>query len=153
MKKELQVAALENGTVIDHIPSNKLFDVVNLLHLQKMTTPVTIGYNLESQKMGCKGIIKVADKFFNPEEMSRLSVIAKNMQLIIIKDYEVVEKINVEIPDQLKGIVRCSNPKCICNNEQMSTHFHVTDKIRMDWYHLHKPTYVLYFSKARKAFS
>ena len=88
MKKELQVAALENGTVIDHIPSNKLFDVVNLLHLQKMTTPVTIGYNLESQKMGCKGIIKVADKFFNPEEMSRLSVIAKNMQLIIIKDFE-----------------------------------------------------------------
>ena len=69
MKKELQVAALENGTVIDHIPSNKLFDVVNLLHLQKMTTPVTIGYNLESQKMGCKGIIKVADKFFNPEEV------------------------------------------------------------------------------------
>ena len=130
MKKELQVAALENGTVIDHIPSNKLFDVVNLLHLQKMTTPVTIGYNLESQKMGCKGIIKVADKFFNPEEMSRLSVIAKNMQLIIIKDYEVVEKINVEVPDQLKGIVRCSNPKCICNNEPMPTHFHVTDKVR-----------------------
>jgi aspartate carbamoyltransferase regulatory subunit len=130
MKKELQVAALENGTVIDHIPSNKLFDVVNLLHLQKMTTPVTIGYNLESQKMGCKGIIKVADKFFNPEEMSRLSVIAKNMQLIIIKNYEVVEKINVDIPDQLKGIVRCSNPKCICNNEPMSTHFHVTDKVR-----------------------
>lgn len=130
MKKELQVAALENGTVIDHIPTEKLFDVVNLLHLQEMKTPVTIGYNLESQKMGCKGIIKVANKFFNDEEMSRLSVIAKNMQLIIINNYEVVEKKDVNVPDELKGIVRCSNPKCICNNEPMPTHFMVTDKIR-----------------------
>ena len=130
MKKELQVAALENGTVIDHIPSDKLFDVVNLLKLQEMKSPVTIGYNLESQKMGTKGIIKVADKFFNDEEMSRLSVIAKNMQLIIINNYDVVEKKAVVIPDRLKGIVRCSNPKCICNNEPMPTLFHVTDKER-----------------------
>lgn len=129
MKKELQVAALENGTVIDHIPTEKLFDVVNLLHLQEMKTPVTIGYNLQSQKMGCKGIIKVADKYFSDEEMSRLSVIAEHMQLIIIKDFEVVEKKDVLIPDQLKGIVRCSNPKCICNNEPMPTLFHVTDKV------------------------
>lgn len=128
MKKELQVAALENGTVIDHIPSDKLFDVVNLLHLQEMKTPVTIGYNLESQKMGCKGIIKVANKFFSDEEMSRLSVIAKNMQLIIINNYDVVEKKDVIVPEQLKGIVRCSNPKCICNNEPMPTLFHVINK-------------------------
>lgn len=130
MKKELQVAALENGTVIDHIPTDKLFDVVNLLHLQEMKTPVTIGYNLESQKMGCKGIIKVANKFFSDEEMSRLSVIAKNMQLIIIDNYEVTEKKDVVVPEELKGIVRCSNPKCICNNEPMPTYFHVTDKVR-----------------------
>ena len=130
MKKELQVAALENGTVIDHIPSNKLFDVVNLLHLQDMKTPVTIGYNLESHKMGCKGIIKVADKFFSDEEMSRLSVIAKDMQLIIINNFEVAEKKDVVTPDRLKGIVKCANPKCICNNEPMPTLFHVTDKVR-----------------------
>ena len=127
MKKELQVAALENGTVIDHIPTEKLFDVVNLLHLQEMKTPVTIGYNLQSQKMGCKGIIKVADKYFSDEEMSRLSVIAEHMQLIIIKDFEVVEKKDVLIPDQLRGIVRCSNPKCICNNENIRHIFHETD--------------------------
>ena len=114
--------------MIDHIPSDKLFDVVNLLQLQAMKTPVTIGYNLQSKKMGCKGIIKVADKYFSDEEMSRLSVIAPNMQLIIIHDFEVAEKKDVVMPDRLKGIVRCSNPKCICNNEPMATLFHVTDK-------------------------
>lgn len=128
MKKELQVAALENGTVIDHIPSDRLFNVVSLLGLQQMKTPVTIGYNLQSKKMGCKGIIKVADKFFTDEEISRLSVIANNMKLNIIRNYEVVEKKDVQTPDQLKGIVKCANPKCICNNEPMQTLFHVVDK-------------------------
>lgn len=128
MKKELQVAALENGTVIDHIPTERLFDVVNLLNLQEMKTPVTIGYNLPSERMGCKGIIKVADKFFTDEEVSRLSVLAENMKLVLIRDYEVVEKRDVVVPDQLKGIVRCNNPKCICNNEPMPTLFHVVDK-------------------------
>lgn len=128
MKKELQVAALENGTVIDHIPTEKLFDVVNLLGLQTMKTPVTIGYNLCSHVMGKKGIIKVADKFFNDEEISRLSVIAENMKLVLIRDYEIVEKKDVVTPDQLKGIVKCANPKCICNNEPMPTLFNVVDK-------------------------
>lgn len=128
MKKELQVAALENGTVIDHIPSERLFDVVSLLGLQDMQTPVTIGYNLQSEKMGSKGIIKVADKFFTDEEVSRLSVLADNMKLVLIRNYEVSEKRDVVVPDQLKGIVRCGNPKCICNNEPMATVFHVVDK-------------------------
>ena len=52
-REELQVAALRNGTVIDHIPSEKIFEVVNLLHLEQVHTSVTIGYNLKSQKMGC----------------------------------------------------------------------------------------------------
>lgn len=51
-KKELQVAALENGTVIDHIPSDKLFTVVSLLNLKDMDSNITIGYNLESKKLG-----------------------------------------------------------------------------------------------------
>ena len=63
-RQELLVAALENGTVIDHIPSNKLFQVVNLLHLESMSSAITIGYNLKSQKMGQKSIIKIADKFY-----------------------------------------------------------------------------------------
>ena len=127
-KKERLVAAIENGTVIDHIPAEKTFQVVNLLELQKLSTPVTIGYNFTSSKVGCKGIIKVSDKFFTDNEISRLSVVAPNIILNIIRDYEVVEKKQVITPDELCGIVKCNNPKCVTNNEPMATIFNVVDK-------------------------
>ncbi|WP_443679404.1 aspartate carbamoyltransferase regulatory subunit [Phocaeicola coprocola] len=127
-KKELQVAALEDGTVIDHIPSDKVFTVVSLLDLQNTDGNITIGNNFESKKLGKKGIIKVADRFFTDEEVSRLSVVAPNIKLNIIRHYEVVEKKQIVMPDELKGIVKCNNPKCITNNEPMQTWFHVVDK-------------------------
>ena len=127
-KEELQVAALQNGTVIDHIPTDKLFTIVNLLGLQNSDSKITIGYNFSSKKLGKKGIIKVAERFFSDEEISRLSVVAPNVQLNIIRDYEVVEKKQVIMPDVVKGIAKCGNPKCITNNEPMATIFHVIDK-------------------------
>ena len=127
-KKELLVTAIENGTVIDHIPADKTYDVANLLRLQDLDTPVTIGYNLPSKKIGRKGIIKITDKFFTEEEISRLSVVAPKIVLNIIRNYEVVEKKTVETPDELRGIVKCNNPKCITNNEPMQTIFNVIDK-------------------------
>ena len=78
--------------------------------------------------MGKKGIIKVSNKFFSDEEISRLSVVAPKIVLNIIKDYVVVEKKTVETPDELRGIVKCNNPKCITNNEPMETVFHFVDK-------------------------
>lgn len=127
-KTERQVAAIKNGTVIDHIPAEKTYQVVNLLQLETLETPVTIGYNYPSNKIGRKGIIKVSDKFFTDEEISRLSVVAQNVVLNIIHDYEVVEKKMVKTPDELRGIVKCNNPKCITNNEPMNTVFHVVNK-------------------------
>lgn len=127
-KQELQVAALKDGTVIDHIPSDKLFTVVSLLGLEHMDNNITIGFNLESKKLGKKGIIKIAGKFFCDEEINRISVVAPHVKLNIIRDYEVVEKKEVQMPDDLKGIIKCANPKCITNNEPMPTLFHVVDK-------------------------
>lgn len=127
-KTERQVAAIKNGIVIDHIPAEKTYQVVNLLQLETLETPVTIGYNYPSNKIGRKGIIKVSDKFFTDEEISRLSVVAQNVVLNIIHDYEVVEKKTVKTPDELRGIVKCNNPKCITNNEPMNTVFHVVNK-------------------------
>ena len=115
--EELQVAALQNGTVIDHIPTDKLFTIVSLLGLKNSDSNITIGNNLDSKKLGKKGLIKVADRFFSDEEISRLSIVAPNVQLNIIRDYEVVEKKQVIMPDVVKGIVKCGNPKCITNNE------------------------------------
>ena len=127
-KNEMLVAAIKNGTVIDHIPTEKTYQVVNLLGLENLSTPVTIGYNYRSKKLKRKGIIKAEDKFFTDEEISRLSVVAPNIVLNIIKDYEVVAKKPVVTPNDLSGIVKCNNPKCITNNEPMRTLFHVTDK-------------------------
>ena len=127
-KKELQVAALENGTAIDHIPPSQLFKVASLLGLEKMNNTITIGNNFHSNKMGCKGMIKIADKFFEEDEINRIAMIAPNIILNIIRDYEVVEKKEVRMPDDLKGIIKCANPKCITNNEPMPTLFHVVDK-------------------------
>lgn len=127
-KQELQVAALENGTVIDHIPSEKLFTVVSLLGLEKMDNNITIGFNLKSKKLGKKGIIKIADKFFCDDEINRIAVVAPNVKLNIISDYEVVEKRELRLPDELIGIVKCGNLKCITNNEPMPTRFQVIDK-------------------------
>lgn len=129
-KKELQVAALENGTVIDHIPSEKLFTVVSLLGLEHMSNNITIGFNLESKKLGKKGIIKIADKFFTDDEINRIAVVAPNVKLNIIRNYEVAEKRELILPNELIGIVKCANPKCITNNEPMPTRFHVIDKDR-----------------------
>ncbi len=127
-KNEMLVAAIKNGTVIDHIPTEKTYQVVNLLGPENLSTPVTIGYNYRSKKLKRKGIIKAEDKFFTDEEISRLSVVAPNIVLNIIKDYEVVAKKPVVTPNDLSGIVKCNNPKCITNNEPMRTLFHVTDK-------------------------
>ena len=128
-KNEMLVAAIKNGTVIDHIPGDKTYQVAQLLGLQHLETPVTIGYNFLSKKLGRKGIIKVEDKFFTDEEISRLSVVTPNVVLNIIRDFEVVEKKTVTTPAEIKGIVKCNNPKCITNNEPMATHFHVADGI------------------------
>ena len=127
-KKERLVAAIETGTVIDHIPAEKTYQVASLLKLNELTEPITIGMNYASAKVGKKGIIKATNKLFTNEEISRLSVVAPKVMLSIIKDYEVVEKKMVETPDELHGIIRCTNPKCITNNEPMLTYFSV-DKI------------------------
>lgn len=136
MKREqLMVAAIEQGTVIDHIPSDRLFEVIRLLHIEELSSDtVFIGYNLKSQVMGTKSIIKIANRFFSEEELNQLAVVAPNVTLCIVRDYEVVEKRKVELPAELVGIVRCHNPKCICNNEPMPTRFVVSEGVVKCYY-------------------
>ena len=124
------VAAIENGTVIDHIPSDKLFEVIRLLGIEELDhDTVFIGCNLQSSAMKRKSIIKIANRFFSEVELNQLSVVAPKVTLSIIKDYTVVEKRAVVLPTELNNIVHCNNPKCICNNEPMSTRFVVSQGI------------------------
>lgn len=127
-KLKLKVSAINNGTVIDHIPSENLFKVISILGLQKVKTQITFGANFESEKLGSKAIIKLSDVFFEDDEINKISLIARNAKLNIIRDYEVVEKRVVVVPDEIIGIVKCFNPKCITNNEEITTHFNVISK-------------------------
>ena len=126
--KELAVAALRNGTVIDHIPSKALFRAVRILGIEGLDTSVTIGNNLQSNKLGSKGIIKVAEVEFSEDELNRIAIIAPSAIVNIIRDYEVVEKRPVVLSDTLVGLVRCGNPKCITNHEPTPTRFEVVNR-------------------------
>lgn len=128
MEKELKVAALKNGTVIDHIPSEKLFHVITLLGLDNIPNQVTFGYNLESKKIGKKAIVKVSDKYLSQEEVNKIAILAPMAKINIIKEYEVAEKMQLQLPDEIIGVIKCKNPKCITNNEPMNTKFRTIDK-------------------------
>lgn len=124
-RKELQVSAIENGTVIDHIPTQNVFNVIKILNLDLTHDMVLFGNNLNSRKYGKKGIIKVGNKFFKMEEINKIALVAPMATLIVIKDFRVVEKTQVEIPDYVERIVKCFNPNCITNKEKVRTKFDV----------------------------
>jgi aspartate carbamoyltransferase regulatory subunit len=127
-KLKLKVSAIKEGTVIDHIPAKNLFKVISILGLDVIDNQITFGTNLESGKLGAKAIIKVSDKFFENDEINKIALIAPHAKLNIIRDYVVVEKKVVETPDSISGIVKCFNPKCITNNEKITTSFRVIAK-------------------------
>ena len=127
-KKELAVAALKDGTVIDHIPSVALFKAVKILGIENMDKHITIGFNLESRKLGKKGIIKVSDTEFDESTLNRIAIIAPHAVVNTIRDFEVADKRAVTLPETVIGIVRCPNPKCISNNEPMSTRLHIINR-------------------------
>ncbi|MCP4310897.1 MAG: aspartate carbamoyltransferase regulatory subunit [Bacteroidetes bacterium] len=126
--KRLSVSAIKNGTVIDHVPAEVLFKVVSILKLDTLETMITIGNSLESEKLGKKGIIKLSEVFFQDDEINKIALVAPCAKLNIIRNYEVVEKKVVAIPDEIVGIVKCVNPKCITNNEEVTTRFNVVSK-------------------------
>ncbi len=126
--KQLSVSAIENGTVIDHIPAQSLFNVITILGLDHCTNQITFGTNFESKLLGHKAIVKIADKFFEDADINKISLVAPSAKLNIIKDYDVVEKKEVQIPDSIEGIIKCVNPKCITNNDKVRPKFTVESK-------------------------
>ena len=127
-RKELVVSAIENGTVIDHIPTNVVYQVLRILGVENHNDEVLIGNYLDSKKLTKKGIIKIKNKFFKKGEINKIALVAPTASLIVIKDYEVVEKIKVEIPEEVTAILKCYNPNCITNHQIIPTWFNVVEK-------------------------
>ena len=127
-RKELVVSALENGTVLDHIPAENVYKALEILNLKGVESQITIGINLASKVHGKKGIIKIADKFFEDEELNKLALIAPKATVNIIRDFKVVEKKTLVMPKEVVGMAKCRNPKCVTNHQPIKTRFTTIDK-------------------------
>lgn len=122
---KFEVRAIENGTVIDHIPLRSLFKIISILGLDHARERMTFGVNLESKRMASKAIIKITNRYCLPEEINRIALVAPNAKVNIIRDFKVAEKLNVKVPETVEGFVRCANPRCITNNDPVRTAFTV----------------------------
>jgi len=127
-KKQLKVSAIRNGTVIDHIPADKLFKVLSILDLENIETQMTFGTNLESRDHRKKAILKLSEVYFYGSDINKIALVAPHAKLSIIKDYKVSEKRLVEVPDYISEIVKCVNPECITNHEEVTTRFKIITK-------------------------
>ena len=127
-KRELTISAIDEGTVIDHIPTDATFKVAEILDLENHKGIVSIATNLQSKSIGKKGIVKVGGKNLTQDEVNKIAIVAPDATVNLIKNYDVREKIKVKTPDVIDNVVKCSNPVCVTNNEHVATKFYVIKK-------------------------
>jgi aspartate carbamoyltransferase regulatory subunit len=127
--KELKVTPIKNGTVIDHIPPGLALKVLHVLKIAEETSSaVSVAMNVKSE-MGKKDIVKIENKELDEREVNKISLIAPKATINIIRDYEVIKKHRVQLPDEIVGIVKCSNPTCISNyREPVESRFILVSK-------------------------
>ncbi|MCS3901965.1 aspartate carbamoyltransferase regulatory subunit [Methanococcus voltae] len=128
-KKQLKVKPIENGTVIDHIECSKALNVYQILNMPKDTT-LTLAMNVNS-KNGAKDILKIEGKELCESEVSKIALISPNATINIIKDSKVLKKFKVQVPDEIEGILICTNPNCITNKEKVNGKFTIEDKEKL----------------------
>lgn len=126
----MNIDSIENGYVIDHIPSGKAMKVYEILRLSKLKCQVAIITNAKSKKDDVKDIIKINELI--DLDLDVVAFVAPKATVNVIKDSVRVEKKKLTLPKELKDVIKCPNPRCICNNENISYIFKLTDN---------KPTY------------
>lgn len=116
-----QVEAIANGTVIDHIPADATLRVAALV--SGTDDQIFIGNNLRSTRIGRKGVVKISARELGQRQLAGLALLAPSASVSIIRDYAVVEKVPVPVPERFDGIARCANPNCVTNHEKWTTRF------------------------------
>jgi aspartate carbamoyltransferase regulatory subunit len=119
VKKHLKIEKIKNGTVIDHIKHGKAPEVLKILGIdESFQGVVAIAINVPSKIQGKKDIVKVENRDLNGREVNKIAIISPNATINKIRDYKVVEKCRVELPREIVGIIKCSNPSCITNKSR-----------------------------------
>ncbi|MFH4354481.1 MAG: aspartate carbamoyltransferase regulatory subunit [Neisseriaceae bacterium] len=121
----LSVKAIENGTVIDHIPVGEGLNILHYFALDQLKNCVTVGFNLSSHTHSHKDLIKLENVFFSEENIQQLAFFAPQATVNIIRDFEVVKKITPSYPDEVIGIFNCPNQNCASHGEPVKSHFYV----------------------------
>ncbi|HEX9845170.1 MAG TPA: aspartate carbamoyltransferase regulatory subunit [Candidatus Nitrosotenuis sp.] len=118
-ESNLIVRRIKDGTVIDHIDGGKGLKVLEALGIDgKDGNVITIALNVPSGKFNKKDIIKVENRYLQDYDTNKLAVISPTATINIIKDYKLVEKRRVALPNKIEKIFRCSNPECITNSQE-----------------------------------
>lgn len=123
--KQLRVSAIKSGTVIDHIPPERVFQIAQVLDIPTHSHETLIANNLKSAKLHKKAIIKLSNSYLSQVMIDKIALLAEGATIVTIKNYEVAAKQTVIIPDRISGIVSCFNPNCITNSERCVTKFTV----------------------------
>ena len=131
MKSELKIKAIENGTVIDHITANKALHILKILGLPDgKIQNVTVAMNVSSGITGRKDIVKIENREIDHEELNQIALIAPEATINIIRDFEVIKKDQIILPEVITSIIKCTNSKCITNyeNEPITSKFNVIER-------------------------
>ncbi|MBR9858593.1 aspartate carbamoyltransferase regulatory subunit [Oceanisphaera sediminis] len=124
-KSQLQVEAIHNGTVIDHIPAGQGIKILQLFGLVQTHEKITVGLNLPSKELGAKDIIKVENTRLTPAQANQLALFAPDATVNLIEDFEVVKKLQLQLPERVEGVFSCPNSNCISHNEPVTSKFKV----------------------------
>ncbi|MEN8208290.1 MAG: aspartate carbamoyltransferase regulatory subunit [Candidatus Fermentibacteria bacterium] len=128
MTRAYKVYSIENGTVIDHIPTPLALKVVRILGLENEGI-MTIGIGFNSEKHPCgKDILKIENRVLSYEETDKIALIAPDATINIIKNGEVVEKRQITLPSEVRDILSCPNPNCATNKLGARRHFQLENK-------------------------
>lgn len=125
--RSYKVFKIQEGTVIDHIPAPKGLLVLEILG-KKNDGIVSIGLNFDSSKVGKKDLIKFENKIIDKEDTDKIALIAPEATINIIENSEVVEKRSIDVHERIQGFLKCMNPNCIVNKENLETKFNVVKK-------------------------
>ncbi|MCG7498134.1 aspartate carbamoyltransferase regulatory subunit [Vibrio sp. Of7-15] len=125
---QLQVEAIKDGTVIDHIPAHIGIKVLKLFNLHKSAERVTVGFNLPSSALGAKDLLKVENTFVSAQQASKLALYAPKATVNQIENYEVVKKIPLTLPEMITNVFACPNTNCISHDEPVDSSFKVITK-------------------------
>ncbi|MFO3716306.1 aspartate carbamoyltransferase regulatory subunit [Anaerococcus cruorum] len=112
----LEITSLKNGIVIDHVKAGNGIKIFELLGLAELDDQVALILNAESSNMGKKDIIKVENH--KDLDLDVVSIIDPQATVNIIENEEVVEKKELELPDEIVNVLTCQNPKCISTSER-----------------------------------